>query len=226
MLLGQGFLDLWHGDDDGLRLIDPAGIFTPWRRTTNPAHIVVTTPGSLGPDVRTAWAASPSGYRPRATWVMSPDVEAKVRAFGNGLALSDFTVNLLADGTPDLTGRPVVTSDYAPASPARPDRPNYAVVGDFSRYVFVQGRDVRRAREPPPRHGDGPAHRTARLVRVHAPRPRRDRQQRLQIALQILEQQLALRQITRREVQESLDARTVPARDPRNLKGRRHERHR
>jgi hypothetical protein len=121
MLLGQGFLDLVaRGTMVGSGSACPTGIFTSLaNNTTNPAHVVVTTVGALGAvDVRTAWAALPERYRPRATWVMSPGVMSKVRAFGNGLALSDFTVNLLADGTENLTGRPVVVSDYAPSGDA------------------------------------------------------------------------------------------------------------
>jgi HK97 family phage major capsid protein len=63
---------------------------------------------------------------------------SKVRAFGNGLALSDFTVNLLADGTENLTGRPVIVTDYAPAFVGTTGAENYAVVGDFSRFLVVQ----------------------------------------------------------------------------------------
>ena len=118
----------------------PTGIFTSLtNNTTNPVHVVVTTTGALGAvDVRTAWASLPERYRPRATWVMSPGVMSKVRAFGNGLALSDFTVNLLADGTENLTGRPVVVSDYAPGFTGTTGAENYAVVGDFSRFLVVQ----------------------------------------------------------------------------------------
>ena len=63
---------------------------------------------------------------------------AQVRAFGNGYALSDFTVNMLADGTDQLTGRPVITSDYAPAFTGTTGAANYAVVGDFSNFLVAQ----------------------------------------------------------------------------------------
>ena len=61
-----------------------------------------------------------------------------MRAFGNGLALSDFTVNMLADGTDQLTGRPVISSDYAPAFTGTTGAANYCVVGDFNNYVIAQ----------------------------------------------------------------------------------------
>ena len=141
MLLGQGFVDLVAKQScTGSGVASPTGIFTAMVNATNsPAHVTVTTVGALGAvDVRAAWSSLPERYRPRATWVMSPSVLAKVSAFGNGLALSDFTVNLLADGTSVLTGRPVVVTDYAPSFTGTTGAENFAVVGDFSRFVVVQ----------------------------------------------------------------------------------------
>jgi len=141
MLLGQGFVDLVAKQScTGSGVACPTGIFTALANATNnPAHVTVTTVGALGAvDVRSSWSSLPERYRPRATWVMSPSVLAKVSAFGNGLALSDFTVNLLADGTSVLTGRPVVVTDYAPSFTGTTGAENFAVVGDFSRYVVVQ----------------------------------------------------------------------------------------
>jgi HK97 family phage major capsid protein len=140
MLLGQGYIDLIASQSMvGSGLSSPRGLFTAMAATTtNPVHIVVKTSGAIGAiDVRGAWAALPERFRPRATWVMSPTVEAQVRAFGNGLALSDFTINLLADGTSVLTGRPVVVSDYAPTFVGTTGTADYAVVGDFSNFVIV-----------------------------------------------------------------------------------------
>jgi HK97 family phage major capsid protein len=140
-LLSQGFIDLVaKGTMTGSGVACPTGIFTALANATNnPAHVTVTTVGSLGAvDMRGAWSTLPERFRPRATWVMSPTTEAKVRAFGNGLALSDFTVNLLADGTSVLTGRPVVISDYAPAFTSTTGAANVAVVGDFQQFLIVQ----------------------------------------------------------------------------------------
>jgi HK97 family phage major capsid protein len=139
-LLNQGYLDLVASQTAvGSGSSSPKGIFTAMSGTTNPAHVVVTTAGVLGAtDIRSAWSALPERYRPRATWVMSPTVDAKVRALGNNLSLADFTVNLTADGTPVLTGRPVVVTDYAPAFTGTTGAANYAVVGDFSNFLIVQ----------------------------------------------------------------------------------------
>jgi len=140
-LLSQGFIDLVAKQScTGSGVACPTGIFTAMvNATNNPAHVTVTTVGALGAtDVRAAWSSLPERYRPRATWVMSPTVLSKVSAFGNGLALSDYTVNLLADGTSVLTGRPVVVTDYAPSFTGTTGAENFAVVGDFGRYVLVQ----------------------------------------------------------------------------------------
>jgi HK97 family phage major capsid protein len=141
MLLGQGFLDLVaRGTMVGSGSACPTGIFTSLaNNTTNPAHVVVTTVGALGAvDVRAAWSSLPERYRPRATWVMNPSVLSKVSAFGNGLALSDYTVNLLQDGTSAIAGRPVVISDYAPAFTGTTGAENFCCLGDFSRFLVVQ----------------------------------------------------------------------------------------
>jgi HK97 family phage major capsid protein len=117
----------------------PTGIFTALQNvTTSPAHVVVTTTGALGAvDIRAAWSSLPERYRPRATWVMSPSVLSKVSQFGNGLAISDYTVNLLQDGSSVIAGRPVVISDYAPSFTGTSGAENFCCLGDFSRYVFV-----------------------------------------------------------------------------------------
>jgi HK97 family phage major capsid protein len=141
MLLNQGYLNLVAIKSmSGTGTLEPNGIFTAMQNaTTSPAHVLVTTKGALGAiDVRKAWSALPERFRPNATWLMSVDVENQVRAFGNALALSDYTVNLAADGTSVLTGRPVVTTDYAPSFVGTTGAESFAVVGDFRNYLIVQ----------------------------------------------------------------------------------------
>ena len=117
----------------------PQGVFHAMNAiTTNPAHVTVTTAGSLGAiDVRAAYAAVPERYRSRSTWVAHQSVVNKFSGFGNGNALSDYTVNLQTDGTPTLMGRPVVVSDYAPAFVGTTGAEQYTVVGDFSNFVIA-----------------------------------------------------------------------------------------
>ena len=143
MLLNQGYLDLVAKQTAvGSGSSQPTGVFTSLANTTtNPSHVTLTTAGTIGAvDIRNAWAALPERYRPRATWAVSPTVEGKIRALGNSStwSLADFTVNLTADGTSVLTGRPVVVTDYAPAFTSTTGAANYAVIGDFSNYLVVQ----------------------------------------------------------------------------------------
>ncbi len=141
MLLSQGFVDLVAKQTAvGSGSSSPTGVFTSMQNvTTNPAHVTVTTAGTLGSaDVRAAWAALPERFRNKATWVYSPTVQEKVSAFGNNLALADFTVNFTEAGSFQVLGRPVVVTDYAPAFNSTTGATNYAVIGDFSNFLIVQ----------------------------------------------------------------------------------------
>jgi HK97 family phage major capsid protein len=102
MVLQQGYLDLVASQTAvGSGSSNPRGIFTAMQAiTTNPAHVTVTTAGTLGAvDVRAIYSALPERYRSRSTWVMNQSVVKKASGFGNGNALSDYTVNLQSDGT-------------------------------------------------------------------------------------------------------------------------------
>jgi HK97 family phage major capsid protein len=141
-LLAQGYVDLLASQTVvGSGSSSPRGIFTAMSATTtNPAHLTVTTAGSIdGAALRKTWAALPERFRQRATWLLSPGVDAQVRGLGNNLALADYTVNITADGNSILFGRPVVLSDYAPGFAGTTGVANYAVVGDFSTgFVIAQ----------------------------------------------------------------------------------------
>jgi HK97 family phage major capsid protein len=140
LVLDQGYMDLMASQTAvGSGSSQPTGVFIAMQNTTtNPAHVTLTTAGTIGAvDLRAAYGALPERYRSRATWVMSQTVVNKVLALGNNNALSDFSVNLTADGVPQLLGRPVVVTDYAPAFSGVTTAYNYAVVGDFSNFVVA-----------------------------------------------------------------------------------------
>jgi HK97 family phage major capsid protein len=141
MVLGQGYTDLIAAQSmTGSGSSQPTGLFTAMANTTtSPAHSKVTTAGEIcALDVREVWAQMPERFRPGSTWVMNVQVEALIRAFGNGLALSDFTVNLAADGTSVLMGKPVVLTDYAPGFTGTTGAENFLVVGDVSQFYIIQ----------------------------------------------------------------------------------------
>jgi len=60
----------------------------------------------------------------------------QIRGTGNNLALSDLTTDP-ATGTVRLFGRPVISSDYAPAFTGTTGTANYAVVGDIGQGYTV-----------------------------------------------------------------------------------------
>jgi HK97 family phage major capsid protein len=120
----------------------PTGIFTAMSGVTNPAHVKVTTAGTLvGNDVRAVFGALPERYQLGASWLMSPSMVQTVSALAapsvtNGLAPHDWTPATL--GQPArLLGRPVYVSSYAPSFTGTTGATNYCVVGDFSRYLVA-----------------------------------------------------------------------------------------
>ncbi|MGH7721498.1 MAG: phage major capsid protein [Candidatus Dormibacteria bacterium] len=140
-LLAEGYLNLVAVKTmQGSGTNEPTGIFTGMQTGSGaPAHIIVTTLGTLGAvDVRKAWGALPERFRGKATYVMSIQAENNIRAWGNALALSDYTVNMIADGTSVLTGRPVVLSDYAAPWTGTTGAASALVVGDFSHFRIIQ----------------------------------------------------------------------------------------
>jgi HK97 family phage major capsid protein len=141
-LMAQGYVDLLASQTvTGSGSSSPRGIFTAMAATTtNPAHVTVTTAGQFSAtDLRAAYSALPERFRGKSTWLTSPTVDQHISQFGNALALSDYTVNLAADGTHVAVGRPVVVSDYAPAFTGTTGTANLAVVGDFGNgFLIVQ----------------------------------------------------------------------------------------
>jgi HK97 family phage major capsid protein len=93
----------------------PNGIFTQlFNTTTNPAHTVATTLGSVGlVDVQNAWKALPDRFRYNAHWIMHPTVLNKIAdEVSSGGSMTEFRYN--DQGVPLLRGRPVIETQYAP----------------------------------------------------------------------------------------------------------------
>lgn len=139
MVLGQGYIDLIASNSmTGSGSSQPKGIFTAIAAVSG-SRVQVTTKGAItAVDIRKAWAALPERYRSRATWAMSIGVENAIQNVATALSLGDYTSTTIADGSQVLTGRPVITSDYAPSFAGTTGIANYAVVGDFSNFVIVQ----------------------------------------------------------------------------------------
>ena len=138
--LAQGYLNLIAKQTmSGSGSSQPFGIFTTMQNTTTPAHVIVTTAGTLGAvDVRSAYAKLSELFRSQASWMMNVAVENTIRAFGNNLSLADFTQNLLGAPGDTLMGRQVYISDYAPTPTNTTGAESFLVVGDFAHYRFIQ----------------------------------------------------------------------------------------
>lgn len=117
---------------------EPFGIFVALDANTN-AEVVVTTNNTFAAvDIDKVWAALPERFRQRASWLMSVGYENTIRGFGSGTATSRFTVDQTREGISLLNGRPVILSDYAPATATTTTARNLLAVGDFSHYVLAQ----------------------------------------------------------------------------------------
>jgi HK97 family phage major capsid protein len=121
----------------------PTGIITALaNQTVSPAHVKVTNAGQvIGNDVRAVFAALPERYQANASWMLSPSMVQAVSALAapsvtNGLAPHDWIP--AAQGQPArLLGRPVIVSSYSTAFTSTTGTVNWAVVGDFSRYLIA-----------------------------------------------------------------------------------------
>lgn len=138
-LLEQGYIDLVAVNTITGSGTNTQGIFTALDANTN-VEVVVTTDGAFGPvDVLKVWKSLPERFRARASWIMHTDVENEVASFSaSGGQGSYFTSNLTADGVPQLRGKPVYTTDYAPEFTGTTGAANILVVGDFSNFVIAQ----------------------------------------------------------------------------------------
>lgn len=121
---------------------EPEGIVTALDASTG-VEVDAITPGQFGvEDVYAVWKALPQKYRRNASWMMSVDINNKIRAFGTD-AYHAQTVNLVAGAADQLFNRPVYENPYMPDfSDTTSGAVNRLVVGDFSNYVIVRRRGM------------------------------------------------------------------------------------
>ena len=138
-LLDVGYDDLLANKlSTGSGTNEPWGIFVALDANTNAEVVVTTNNAFAADDIDKVWKALPEKWRARASWFMSVGYENTIRGFGSGTATSRFTVDQTKEGISLLNGRPVILSDYAPATATTTTARNLLVVGDFSNYVLAQ----------------------------------------------------------------------------------------
>jgi HK97 family phage major capsid protein len=114
----------------------PTGIFTALDANTN-VELVSTTAATIGlVDLNTTYYNVPARWKPRARWLMNPLYALAIKDLGAAVSAS-FTATLADPPTEYLHGKPVVTSDDAPATQTTTVRDNEIIFGDFSNFVIV-----------------------------------------------------------------------------------------
>lgn len=121
---------------------EPHGILTATDASTG-VEVVTTTDGAFGSeDIYKVWKALPQKHRRNASWLMSVDVNNKIRQFGAYNNSHAYTVNLIAGAADTLFSKPVYENPYMPDYSSTTGKANLLVVGDFQKYAIVRRRGM------------------------------------------------------------------------------------
>src|SRR5690606_30701012 len=117
---------------------EPHGILTALDANTN-VEILTDTSGAFNvEDLYKVWKSLPQKYRRNANWMMSEDVNGRVRQFGTDHYHAQ-TENLRAERADVLFGRVVLENAYFPdVVVSSTTDSNLLVVGDFRNYVIAR----------------------------------------------------------------------------------------
>lgn len=117
---------------------EPYGVITALDATAG-SEVTSTTDGAFGfEDVYKVWKNLPQKYRRNASWMMSVDINNKIRQFGASNVYHAATVALPAGAAEILFGRPVYENPYFPDFDSTTGAVNRLVIGDFSNYVIAR----------------------------------------------------------------------------------------
>lgn len=119
---------------------EPWGILTALSGNTNVRVSVQTAGANFGPnDPYTVWKAVPQRFRRRASWLMSVDVNNKIRQIATANVFHAFTENLPAEWADTLFGKSVYESPYMPDTTTTTSGNNgLAIVGDFQNFLIAR----------------------------------------------------------------------------------------
>jgi len=138
-LLAEGYDELLINKfSTGNGTTEPRGIITALDANTN-VEVVSTTDGAFGfEDVYAVWKALPQKYRRRASFMMSVDINNRIRQFGASNVYHAATVSLPAGAAEVLFNRAVYENPYFPDFSNTTGASNRLVVGDFNNYVVAR----------------------------------------------------------------------------------------
>jgi HK97 family phage major capsid protein len=138
-LLAEGYDELLidkfsRGSGSG----EPRGILTALDANTN-VEVVSTTDGAFGQeDIYKVWKSLPQKYRRKAAWMMSVDINNRIRQFGAANVYHAATVTLPAGAAEVLFAKPVYESPYFPDFTGTTGAENRLVVGAWDNYVIAR----------------------------------------------------------------------------------------
>lgn len=121
---------------------EPDGILTLTDASTG-VEVVTTTDGQFGSeDLYKVWKALPQKHRRNASWLMSVDVNNKIRQMGLYNNSHAYTVNLPEAFADVLFNKAVYEDPYMPDYSSTTGAANILIVGNFSRYKIVRRRGM------------------------------------------------------------------------------------
>lgn len=119
---------------------EPQGVLTILSATAGARVGVQTSGANFGAnDPYTVWKALGQRFRRRASWMMSVDVNNKIRQIATANVFHATTVNLPAEWADMLFGKQTYESPYMPdTTTSTSANSGLAIVGDFQNYVIAR----------------------------------------------------------------------------------------
>jgi HK97 family phage major capsid protein len=119
---------------------EPQGVLTVLSATAGNRVGVQTSGANFGADdPYRVWKALPQRFRRRASWLMSVDVNNKLRQLGTANVFHAYTENLPAEWADQLFGKQTYESPYMPdTTTSTSANSGLAIVGDFNNYLIAR----------------------------------------------------------------------------------------
>lgn len=119
---------------------EPQGVLTALSASAGVRVGVQTSGANFGPDdPYRVWKALGQRFRRKASWLMSVDVNNKIRQIGTANVFHAYTENLPAEWADQLFGKTTYESPYMPdTTTSTSANSGLAIVGDFNNYLIAR----------------------------------------------------------------------------------------
>jgi HK97 family phage major capsid protein len=141
MLLAEGYDELLVDKfTRGSGTAEPQGVLTILSATAGNRVGVTTSGVNFGPDdPYKVWKALGQRFRRKASWLMSVDVNNKIRQLATANVFHAYTESLPAEWADQLFGKQTYESPYMPdTTTSTSANSGLAVVGDFNNYLIAR----------------------------------------------------------------------------------------